>query len=587
MQGKVSRIKSIFIKKMFYSLLTQILVLGVLIILARNYINDSQLNVISNELLIKDQFTIDQITGYRILGENYALDLELHNIGDMRKLDTVEFLPQAPQDKSYKGSSILLNDRRKKIYKLSNNKYYGVTTIVSDGKVLGYVVTKKKYDSIFIVPVSYDLFLILVTAIGAFIFNFVFLFLSLKNRLESNTKLLLEFASAHENTSNALSEINITEYKILAEKIIAEKDEIEKLQKEKALAETAAHVAHDIRSPLAVMDINLQMLEKDIPNEQMTMLKSAIQSIRDIANNLLERYRKQNGESVEEKTNFMQDNGNIPRPLLLQNLLEQVVSQKRHEWMSMPLQLILSIDRSAISSWVNISPNALKRVLSNLLNNAHEAIFTKGIIEVKLCLFNEILQIKIIDNGSGIPSDKIFSVLNGESLKHVGKGLGLSTAAELMSTLHGNIALISAEGTGTEVILSLPPDNPPMWLPQEISLISNGTVIVLDDDASMQAFWQHRLHGYNVNLKIFSRYDDAVKWYQNLLTNEPVTFLVDYDLAENDKNGLSFLKLTGNKAYAYLITSHAEEVIIQNNIQELGTWLIPKILVSEIPIVEK
>ena len=92
MKNKAQKIKNIFIKKMIVSSIAQLLILGLLIIFARNYINHTQINTISDNLLIKDQYTIDQIGSYQLLGATYALDLELHNLGDMRKLDSIKLL---------------------------------------------------------------------------------------------------------------------------------------------------------------------------------------------------------------------------------------------------------------------------------------------------------------------------------------------------------------------------------------------------------------------------------------------------------------------------------------------------------------
>jgi len=63
-------------------------------------------------------------------------------------------------------------------------------------------------------------------------------------------------------------------------------------EKKIALLDLAASVAHDIRSPLAAMEMILRLISKDIPTAQCSLLCDAIQSVRDISNNLLVRYRE-------------------------------------------------------------------------------------------------------------------------------------------------------------------------------------------------------------------------------------------------------------------------------------------------------
>ncbi len=102
------------------------------------------------------------------------------------------------------------------------------------------------------------------------------------------------------------------------------------------------------------------------------------------------------------------------------------------------------------------------------------------------------------------------------------------------------------------------------------------------DDGSMLTFWMHRLQGH----ELFSHYEEALAWYKGLSTDEDVSFLVGYELDEKYKNGLSFLAQVKNKSRAYLITSHAEEAKIQEKVKEMGVGLIPKALISHLPVIE-
>ena len=103
----------------------------------------SQISMISNDLLINDQYTVDKIGKYEILGSKYALDLELHNIGDMRNLDTIKFIPNTKKILRAMQCDVL-NSKNFKLCKLHNGVYLGISVVSFNNKPIGYILAKKK-----------------------------------------------------------------------------------------------------------------------------------------------------------------------------------------------------------------------------------------------------------------------------------------------------------------------------------------------------------------------------------------------------------------------------------------------------------
>jgi len=219
------------------------------------------------------------------------------------------------------------------------------------------------------------------------------------------------------------------------------------------LGHLSARLVHDIRSPLSAMEMNIRLLSKTISPNELAILKNGIQSVRDIADNVLERYRNPHNDPP------YQEDENSAQPILLPTLIELIISQKQHEWDSNPVKLTFTIQSEAKTSWVTASPNEIKRILSNLLNNAYDAISDKirGNIQIALNKINRTLYLYIQDNGTGIPHERIADVLCGVSLKHKGKGLGLSAAHHYMKKLvGGNLEINSSLGIGTKITLIFP-----------------------------------------------------------------------------------------------------------------------------------
>ncbi|MBW4512651.1 MAG: MCP four helix bundle domain-containing protein [Scytonematopsis contorta HA4267-MV1] len=111
-------------------------------------------------------------------------------------------------------------------------------------------------------------------------------------------------------------------------------------------------------------------------------------------------------------------------------------------------------------------PASLNQVFMNILSNAIDALLEdtgknedkKITIETEV-IHNKEIQIKIIDNGPGIPAkikDKIFDPFFTTKPVGQGTGLGLSICYQIIEKHNGKIVVISEPGQGTEFRLSLP-----------------------------------------------------------------------------------------------------------------------------------
>ena len=131
----------------------------------------------------------------------------------------------------------------------------------------------------------------------------------------------------------------------------------------------------------------------------------------------------------------------------------------------------MSIQESCAGLPEGYAPNELRRILSNLLNNAYEALHNDGKISILLSFSNNFIFISITDNGQGIPLDKMDVVLQGYSLKHAGKGIGLYSAKKYVESFSGGQLILNSEQyKGTEVTLKLPYFQKPDWFPENIYL---------------------------------------------------------------------------------------------------------------------
>ncbi len=222
------------------------------------------------------------------------------------------------------------------------------------------------------------------------------------------------------------------------------------VEKKSALCDLAVQVAHDIRSPLTVMEMTLSSLSKYIDEENISIQRESIKSVRDIANNLLNQYR----EPIAHDADYGLFEDYDYKLVCINSLIEKMILQKRQEWGNYPCDISYLASPDARLIHIKVNLNNIKRMISNLLNNAYEALHDNRFIKLELNVVNDNLIFNIYDSGIGIPEEKISSVLLGNSLKHHGAGLGLSVAKRYMQSIGGDLQLTSVFGSGTRVMLS-------------------------------------------------------------------------------------------------------------------------------------
>jgi signal transduction histidine kinase len=471
-------------------------------------------------------------------------------------------------------------------YNFIKNGYFGNFPVDGQSEFNINITTDIKRENII-----YYYIVIIFTLVGLSLFNKSRLRRMIKETISNPLDLLvkkIKTQQALQENPKALQEINYlsTQIEIRREQI----SKINEYEKEAALGHLAAEVAHDIRSPLAVLEITASNISNNIQGSQHFILKQAIQSVRDIANNLLEHHRSPKlsftSENHTKSNSYLYDDGNIERPILLSSLLEMTSSQKRQEWLINPCELDVVISSEAKRKWITGSPNDIKRIISNLLNNAYESLSSHRKINITLTTSNDMLKIEIRDSGNGIPDNIIKHVLNGLSLKHAGKGLGLSSASQYMQNINGSLELFSTLNKGTSISLYFPCKQKPKWISDTITINENNIIIILDDDVSMHNFWKFRFQSKYLKTIHFSNSISMLEWHKsNVVLSHQAIYLIDYELRDERLNGLDVLTELAAQHRSYLITSHAEESLIHEQCAKLKVWLISKALVGDLEII--
>ncbi|MBI4237408.1 MAG: hybrid sensor histidine kinase/response regulator [Deltaproteobacteria bacterium] len=349
------------------------------------------------------------------------------------------------------------------------------------------------------------------------------------------------------------------------------------------IGDVAAQVAHDIRSPLTALRVVAGHLA-EVGEEKRVMIRNAVQRIEDIANDLA-------GKKGPATTV-----GTAPEPegvsvQLLSSLIEPLISEKRIQSRSrLGIEIQCTLDASAYGLFARVQPVECKRLLSNVINNAVEAMDGTGTVTVTLGQADDASQIVVADTGHGIAPDVVPRLMQRGATfgKAGGSGLGLFHARTTVEAWGGTLALASTVGIGTTVTVTLPPAEAPGWFVPRVVIAPHSGIVVVDDDASIHHLWDERfaplaLAQHSIQVQHFSSGTEAQAWCR-AQPLDVMLLLCDYELIGEPSNGLDLIQTLGLAARAILVTSHYDEPALQARCAALGVRLIPKGLAGLVPI---
>lgn len=208
---------------------------------------------------------------------------------------------------------------------------------------------------------------------------------------------------------------NLVGYVSLFYDITDQKKREEKLEKQnKKLDEFAGILSHDLRNPLNVAQLNLELAKKENPSKNHKQIKENLDRMENMINNLLSLTRQ--GKTVSDKQKVS---------------IKKIIDSSWNNLETKQTKLEIKTDLGEI----NADPNMLKRLFSNLLSNAIEHTEPNSKITIGKLKNNKGFYIE--DDGPGIKKEKrekIFQKGYSETTK--GTGLGLQIVKNIVNA-HG------------------------------------------------------------------------------------------------------------------------------------------------------
>ncbi|MBI3313452.1 MAG: GHKL domain-containing protein [Candidatus Omnitrophica bacterium] len=220
----------------------------------------------------------------------------------------------------------------------------------------------------------------------------------------------------------------------------------------RAVQDFSSDVSHEFKTPLAIIrgEIDLALRKTRTTDE-------LVQTLRVIGDEVNELIRLVDDLMLLVRSDAKQLRFEKSK-IAFKTLLEQVVERFRKR--ASNKKIILSFTASKdVFLWGD--PVYLKRLFSNLIDNAIKFTPDGGNVEVTLRDSNHEVLIEVADTGIGIVPEvqsKVFSRFyrTDQARSYEGAGLGLNIAKAICEEHGGSLKIQSQQGRGTRVIVSFP-----------------------------------------------------------------------------------------------------------------------------------
>ena len=237
--------------------------------------------------------------------------------------------------------------------------------------------------------------------------------------------------------------------------------ELLRAQKQSAWKEVARRVAHEIKNPLTPISLSAEQIHRHIDRLGATLAAAELESP-SIA--VIRRSSEVISSSVESMRMLVDQFASLaqfpaaqPRPADLNPIVDNSLALFTGR-----LQNIRLVKRLAPNlPLILADPEAMKRALGNLIDNAAEAMQQSLLRELRVStnlLRSGMVELTISDTGSGLTDEmreRLF--LPYFSTKQRGTGLGLAIAAKIIQEHQGTIRAEKNYPAGAKFIVELPP----------------------------------------------------------------------------------------------------------------------------------
>jgi signal transduction histidine kinase/DNA-binding response OmpR family regulator len=324
---------------------------------------------------------------------------------------------------------------------------------------------------------------------------------------------------------------------------------------EEAKAKFFANVAHEIRTPLSMIQGPVKMLQSKVSDPtlkyHLDIAERNTLRLNDLINQMLTI-----SKIDSDKYQLNESLGNAGA------FIEELLVTYRLQAAERNIEFTAQIDTTP--SNILFDKDALEKVIGNLLSNAIKYTPNGGAVGIEAVntasAGTVTLTMNVWDTGRGIAKDeqeKIFGRFyrsaENEKAGTKGIGIGLSLVKDLVSLMHGNITVDSEAGKGSVFTVQLPFKQKTVSNSMANISATGTTILLVEDDNDIRDFNKTILEEKGFNVITATNGNEATAILENHLPDLLIT-----DLMMPGKDGIALLKeIRGNE-----VTNHLPAIIL-------------------------
>jgi signal transduction histidine kinase len=217
------------------------------------------------------------------------------------------------------------------------------------------------------------------------------------------------------------------------------------------LGQLSASLVHEIRNPLAAVNLNLQLLSRALSEnkELLSYVNTALQGVERIS------------KIIDVTLSFSRQSEPFIEKLNLNTVVVSTLDLINH--LLRKKEITLSFDLKNDLPLISADSKHLQQIIVNLITNAIDAIEKKGTITLKTYVEDypennlKLVCLTVEDDGVGIAEEDLDKIFNPFfTKKPSGTGLGLAITQKLLYKYNGTIEVQSRVGEGTAITIKFP-----------------------------------------------------------------------------------------------------------------------------------
>ncbi len=352
-----------------------------------------------------------------------------------------------------------------------------------------------------------------------------------------------------------------------------------------------ANMSHELKTPLNSIMVISSIMAKNKDNElnenqirNMKIIKKCSDDLLVLINDILDISKLEAG-----RLDVFRENFNI------KNLIEELVDS--FEELVKQKSIEIKKDFSGCDFNIISDEKRVGQIIKNFLSNAVK--FTnKGYVQVKMCEFENSIEIEVIDTGIGMEDsdlERIFTrfkqVDDSRTRKFGGTGLGLAISKELATMLSCKIEVTSQLGVGSSFKLIIPKElnsdflchekkflKCDIELKEEISKVCERYILIMHSNGIEQFKFTVGLKKENFKVIPFFDKNEFYLKIEDYIDKNPIIIIddkiINFDsILKKYKENMNFIVLSDEK-YENIALNLNNNVKVEDLIKEVKNYFL-------------